>query len=246
MVFAALQPSSAAAMFHYVLDSATIRALAPPSELPPDAGAAAGAAGAPDPLQLQQLLQAQSMLGAAAGGLPVMLGGADAAGILAAAGAQGMTEDDIAGALAEAAAAAGLEGEAPEVAACEPGVLEAEQQQQQEQQEGEPAASEGERALADAAGVVEPAAGHEQEAAATSGRGLTAEQAAAALAPTLPAHAAAAAVAAAGAAASAEALAAAAAGSAGYYGNLEAAPAGLGAAAGTAAAVGAHGKAPPE
>ncbi|PSC74248.1 squamosa promoter-binding 6 isoform X1 [Micractinium conductrix] len=120
---------SYAAMFHYTLDSATIRALAPISEVPaevalPEGTAdAAGAAGLPDALGVQQqqlllLLQQAGVLGGALPfSMPAMLagGGAAAAGeLLDAEGARQLSAggDDgraEAGAAAEghAAAAAG-------------------------------------------------------------------------------------------------------------------------------------------
>ncbi|KAL4424300.1 hypothetical protein ABPG75_001601 [Micractinium tetrahymenae] len=223
-----------AAMFHYVLDSATIRALAPPSELPPDAGAAAGAGGALDPLHMQQLLQAQGMFGAAAGGLPLLVGDGDVAGILAAAGGQELAAADVEDALAEAAAAAGLAGGAAAPAVGSPGAPAAGQRPQQ--LDGVQAA---------VAGVLEPALPHQQGAAAGARAGLTAEQVAAALIQPVSADAAAAAAAAAGAAAGSEALAAAAAGSAGYFGTLGAAAADQGPLIGIASAAGVGGEAAP-
>ncbi|KAI7836173.1 hypothetical protein COHA_009940 [Chlorella ohadii] len=96
-----------AAMFHYVLEGATIRPLAPPSELPDQQPLAAAGLGGMDPLQMTQLMQAQGFLPAA---MPFSLPGSEVAAALLGAGAQ------------DAEGAAGAEAAA-----------DAEQQQQEQQ-----------------------------------------------------------------------------------------------------------------
>ncbi|PRW60923.1 squamosa promoter binding [Chlorella sorokiniana] len=63
-----------AAMFHYVLEGATIRPLAPPSELPDQQAAATAGLGGMDPHQMTQLMQAQGFLPAA---LPFSMPGSE-------------------------------------------------------------------------------------------------------------------------------------------------------------------------
>ncbi|KAI3424155.1 hypothetical protein D9Q98_009515 [Chlorella vulgaris] len=177
-----------AAMFHYALDSATLRGLAQPSDLPDQQAAAAAGGGmglgAVDALQMQHLMQAQGFFAGA--GMPMLLPSGEA----------------VEGMLPEEGQEAGGEGQQQQEQ--QPGGAEEEQQQQlQEHGAGEQQQQEHAAAVA---------AAH----AAAGGGELTAEQVAAALIQPMPQDAAAAEGAMAAAAALASAAGAHVPSSAGY------------------------------